>query len=496
VSTAYPLLYATEFSNEPGLRRGFNDAVGKLLDRQTLDGAFGLWRVGDGEADAWLGAYATDFLLEAKAHGAPVPDESIEKALGAMRQISRPDGFASVAYRLEYPEWWGGNKDAAKKATERMRSRASAYALYVLAKAGRGDIARLRWWHDVNLGNEPSPMAKAQIAAGLALMGDRARAHDAFLQAAEAVGYKRQLLQIGPIFFVEDTDYYQSPLRDLGAVIALAYSVGENDIARSLQARLDGAVRDPQALNTQESAALLQAAHWMMKAAGPINVNAQGAVVLTSPTNAPRWGVAHLLSARFTNNGTGALWRTVTVRGTPLTVPAAESAGLSVTKTYYSFSGGPVDLANLRQGDRVIVLVKGTSSRGQTTSLAIDDPLPAGWEIETTLSPDDAQSGPFKFLGTLTTASVQEARDDRFVAAMQLPGNGNFAFAYVARAVTPGDFFLPGAQAIDMYHASIFGHSQAGRLVVATAEQVAARAAAATPAPAAPPPAAAPTSRR
>ncbi len=46
-----------------------NDAVGQLLDRQSLDGAFGLWRVGDGEADPWLGAYATDFLIEAQ--GAP-----------------------------------------------------------------------------------------------------------------------------------------------------------------------------------------------------------------------------------------------------------------------------------------------------------------------------------------------------------------------------------------------------------------------------------------
>jgi uncharacterized protein YfaS (alpha-2-macroglobulin family) len=54
--------------------------VGKLLDRQTLDGAFGLWRVGDGEADAWLGAYATDFLLEAKAQGVAVPDAAIDKA--------------------------------------------------------------------------------------------------------------------------------------------------------------------------------------------------------------------------------------------------------------------------------------------------------------------------------------------------------------------------------------------------------------------------------
>ena len=71
-----------------------------------------------------------------------------------------------------------------KKATERMRSRASAYALYVLAKAGRGDLARLRWWHDVQMKNDDSPLARAQVGAGLALMGDRSRARSA--SAADA----------------------------------------------------------------------------------------------------------------------------------------------------------------------------------------------------------------------------------------------------------------------------------------------------------------------
>ncbi|HEX7944064.1 MAG TPA: alpha-2-macroglobulin family protein, partial [Phenylobacterium sp.] len=100
VSAAYPLLYATEVNADPKLKRSsvaLANAVGKLLDRQTLDGAFGLWRVGDGEADAWLGAYATDFLIEAQRQGAPVPQEAIDRALGAMRQISRPDGWSSVS---------------------------------------------------------------------------------------------------------------------------------------------------------------------------------------------------------------------------------------------------------------------------------------------------------------------------------------------------------------------------------------------------------------
>ena len=455
VSTAYPLLYALEVSNDPKLRRssvGLNDAVGKLLDRQTLDGAFGLWRVGDGEADAWLGAFATDFLLEAKMRGAPVPDEAIDRALNAMRQISRPEGFVSVGYRTEYPAWWAGSEDNSKAATARLRSRASAYALYVLAKGGRGDLARLRWWHDVQMKNEASPLAKGQVGAGLAMMGDKARARDSFRQAIASIG------------FDDKSDWYQSRLRDLAAIIALAYESGMDDIARPLQDRLDGAVRDPDSLNTQEQARLLQAAHYMLKAAGPMTINATGNVyAIGGAAGMPRWGVGRLTDSHFANAGRGALWRTVTVRGTPLVAPPPTTSGLSVSKRLFSFSGGPVDIANLKQGDRVIVLVQGRSMQGQSLALVVDDPLPAGFEIETVLGPDDAENGPFKFLGKLSGADVQESRDDRYVAAMDLPGNEGFAFAYVARAVTPGDFFLPGATARDMYHPGIWGSSAAGR---------------------------------
>jgi hypothetical protein len=472
VSTAFPLLYAETVSADPRARRAsaaLNDAVGRLLDRQSQDGAFGLWRVGDGEADPWLGAYATDFLLEARALGAPVPQSAIDLALNAMRQVSRPDGTASVAYVLEYPDWWAGSKDASKAATARMRSRASAYALYVMAKGGRGDLARLRWWHDVQMQQEHSPLAMAQVGAGLAMMGDHARARDALQHAAAAVGYKRPLLQLGPLVFVDDQDWYQSPLRDLAGIIALAYEAGEADIARGLQARLDGAVRDPDDLNTQEKAQLLRAAHFMLLAAGPINVQGSGAVAAQPSAGlTPRWAVnGRLADAHFANAGAKPLWRTVTVRGTPIAPPGAEQHGLSVQKTYFGYAGGPADLATVRQGDRVIVRIAGGSQQGHTVNLAIDDALPAGFEIETVLGPDDAQKGPFKFLGSLTAPKAQESRDDRYVAALTLAGGKSFAVAYVARAVTPGSFYLPGAEILDMYHASVNARTAGGRLTVA-----------------------------
>ena len=470
VSSAYPLLYAGEVSKDPRLRgvaAKLSQVVSQLLDRQSLDGAFGLWRVGDGEADPWLGAYATDFLIEAQKRGIAVPQDAIDRALTAMRQVSRPDGWSSASYRLTYPDWWAGNKDASKAATDRMRSRASAYALYVMAKAGHGDLARLRWWHDVQMKAEPSPLARAQVAAGLAMMGDQARAHDGFRQASDAVGYKRPALRIGPVVYVDSDDWYQTPLRDLAGVIALAYESGEPGVGKGLQARLSDTVKSPDELTTQEEAQLLKAAHYMLAAAGQIRVQASGVVALPASGGAPRWAVGRLADARFVNAGTGGLFRTVTVRGTPLASPAAESHGLSVSKSFYSFTGDAIDPASLRQGERVIVKVAGGNDQGRTLPLVVDDALPAGYEIEMVLGPDDAQNGPFKFLGQLSETTAEESRDDRFVAAMNVPGGRGFAVAYVARAVTPGDFYLPGAEARDMYRPPLFARTEGRRTKIA-----------------------------
>lgn len=450
VSAAYPWLYVSAATGGQASRVDplLSRAVGRLLDRQSADGAFGLWRVGDGEASAWLGAYATDFLLEARRHGAPVPQDAIDRAIGAMRLISRPDGTPSISYRLDYPKWWWGG---AEDRTKALRSQASAYALYVMAKADRGDLARLRWYHDVQFKTERSPLARAQVGAALARMGDQARAHDSFRQAVDALGYK------------EPGDWYQSPLRDLAGVIALAYEAGEPEVARKLQGKLSGAVKDPDLLNTQEQARLLQAAAAMLQASGPVRIEAQGAVPLKTSAGLPRWAVGRLASAHFVNAGSGAIWRTVTVRGAPASAPGATEQGLSLQKRWFTFQGGAADPAHVARGAKLIVLISGRSNQGQTLPLVIDDALPAGFEIETTLSPEDAKTGPFKFLGELHDTKAEEARDDRFVAALDVAGNDPFAVAYVVRAVTPGDFYLPGAEARHMYKAGVFARTAGGR---------------------------------
>ncbi|MGZ3305816.1 MAG: alpha-2-macroglobulin family protein, partial [Asticcacaulis sp.] len=457
-STAMPWLYADPSMVGAELSKpshyALKTAVDRILDRQSEDGAIGLWRAGDAEADGFIGAYATDFLLEARARGVYVPQEAIDKALAAMRDMAKPDGFTSVNYRLSYPQGWTFYGVTSEQMTKQLRSRASAYALYVLAKAHSGDLARLRWYRDVQFKDEQSPLARAQVAAGLAMMGDRARARLAFREAIDKLGYS------------DPNDWYQSPLRDLAGVIALAYESGNGDIAQSLIGRLENAVKSPSQMNTIEDAYVLRAASYMLKASGPTHVAAQGVSALPGSLNVQRFGVTQLAAAHIRNTGSGPIWRTVTVIGTASNPPGASSQGLSVSKTFYSLDGQRLDPSHLTQGQKVLIVLTGHSAEATTRPIVVDDALPAGFEIDSTLSADDAQNGPFKFVGTLTAAKVQEALDDRFIAAFDLSSAHDFTLAYVARAVTQGDYYLPGAEARDFYRATSFARTQGGRTVI------------------------------
>ncbi|MDX2234476.1 MAG: alpha-2-macroglobulin [Hyphomonadaceae bacterium] len=469
VSVAMPLLYANVLAPEANraadarLNPRLNDVVTKLLDRQTPDGAFGLWRAGDGAATPWLGAYAADFLRRAKENGVVVPDAAMEDVYKGLRAVARLDDFSNVSYDYEVYKWVG-NPDT----TALLRSRSTAYALYVLAKAGRADIGQVRYFHDARLAAEPSPLARAQIGAALAHLGDRARARSAFRMAEQALGYRNP------------GDYYQSPVRDTAGVLALMAEAASGDTGlnggiQRLTRRLENDQPRADQLMTQEQAQLLMAANALLRSAGPvlISVNGQPATRI-----APFTAVAAQLQApvTFRNDGQGPIWRSLTVSGAPTSAPPAQSNGLSIDKRVFTLTGGLADLDGVRQGDRVIVALSGAPEGQRLYPAAIIDLLPAGLEIESILGPSDGEGvpgydgkrvdGPFAWLGRISPTRISEKRDDRFVAALDVQGGG-YTVAYVARAVTPGSYTLPGAAIEDMYKPGVAGRSATGRLRVA-----------------------------
>src|SRR5262249_161823 len=160
------------------------------------------------------------------------------------------------SYQSEVYAWPGSNDTK-----ELLRSRSAAYALYVLARAGEADIGQLRYFHDTQLDKEPSPLARAQIGAPLFFMGDPPPSHHPFQMAENALGYR----DIG--------DWYQTPLRDLAGVMALAAEAGETAMVDRLRRRLERDAPDANALMTQEQVQLLLAANALLQRSGPVTVS-------------------------------------------------------------------------------------------------------------------------------------------------------------------------------------------------------------------------------
>ncbi len=461
-SVSMPLLYYNTLASEasrtrdPRITRRVQDAVTDLLDRQGPDGAFGLWHAGDASATPWLGAYVTDFLWRAQQAGMPVPRQPMQQAYAALRHVARLTDFGSVSYDSEVYRWPGSNDT-----TELLRSRSAAYALYVLARAGEADIGQVRYFHDARLAAEPSPLARAQIAAALARLGDRARARHAFQMAEQALGYRN----VG--------DWYQTPLRDEAGVLALAAEAGETDVVNRLRVRLERDAPDADNLTTQEQAQLLLAENALLARAGPVNVSMNGQQMADRRVMvSAQQLVAGLL---FRNNGRGVVWRSLSVYGPPLTAPPAMSAGYSIDKRVFRLDGTAADLNNIRQGDRVIVVVSGQPDGARNFPTVLVDLLPAGLEIESTLGPEDGaqaqqpdgstHNGPFAWIGEISYANISEARDDRYVASANL--HSSFRYAYMARAVTPGRYTLPAAQVEDMYRPGVMARTANGTITIA-----------------------------
>jgi uncharacterized protein YfaS (alpha-2-macroglobulin family) len=446
------------------------EAVNTLLEREDEQGAFGLWRLGDHWSTPYLGAYIVDFLARAKAKGYAVPDEAMDRAYKGM------DSYQNAAdWRIEV-FWYAGPGQYRRDPI----LAGEAYAGYVLARAKRADIGQLRYLHDTSF-DRLEPVAKAQLGAALAMMGDKARAAHAW-DAAE-----REVLQPAPRWNWAG-DYYRSPVRDLAILLTLAAELGESDRVQRLTAKLESEDTRTEQLDTQEQAWLAVAAATLLAKGGPIqiSVNHAASVPAKPPLTLRPDDAAILAGYEMENQGQGAVFRAVTEYGAPVAAPSAMANIVSLTKVVTAMDGSPVDLANVKQNDRLVVHLSGRSDDDAYHQSILVDMLPAGWEIEAVVprGAKDAGNG-FPWLGAISPTKYAQKRDDRFVAALDLGGVKGprffgaddddadstdpkaFNIAYVVRAVTPGQFVLPAAVLQDMYRPPVMARTAVGTLSVA-----------------------------
>ena len=440
-SRAMAMLYVNELAAQAQLSpdgdvdQRIRDSIPRLLARQGSNGSFGLWSVGGD--DPWLDAYVTDFLTRARARGFDVPQTAYMLAIDRLRNY--------VAGAAE-PSRNGG--------------RELAYALYVLARNGAAPIGDLRYIADVKLSDVATPIAKAQIAAALAMVGDKARADNAYLAALDAIAPQPKL-DLGRADF-------GSALRDAAALVTLA-SEGRapQKTIDDAVLRIDTARTLAASTSTQENAWLVLAARALAKQLNSISLNVNGET---------RQGALYrnlrpddlASSYAVQNNGDGNVQTVVSVNGSPLAPEPAAESGFKIERSYHTLAGEAADPSKARQNQRFVVVLKVTEPQPQFGRVIVADYLPAGFEIDNPRLVSSGETGTLDWIADGAEPVHSEFRDDRFTAAFDRVADASpvFTVAYVVRAVSPGRYVLPQAKVEDMYRPDRFGRTATGAIEI------------------------------
>ncbi|WP_019295023.1 MULTISPECIES: MG2 domain-containing protein [unclassified Leisingera] len=434
-SKALPLLYLSSVAQAAGLGDGpavdarINAAIRQVLTRQAPSGAFGLWRADSGEF--WLDAYASDFLSRARAQGYEVPQQAFAQAMDNLRN--------RINYAADFDI--GGEE--------------IAYALLVLAREGAAQMGDLRYYADVKGEGFATPLAAAQLGAALAAYGDQRRADRMFARAAQMIGAESQ----GEARLWRAD--FGTRLRDTAGVLALAAEAGSKAVDRAgLSARLSNASGYR---STQESAWTLMAARALAQ-----NPEDSGLLVNGQPVQGPFVQAADgqdvpELALTAASGKTAEI--TLTTLGVPEVPPAAGGFGYTIERSYFTLEGQPLEVQSVQAGARFVAVLRVTPHEKTGARLMINDPLPAGFEID---NPNLLRSGDLRDLDWLNPAEAEHAefRSDRFLAAVNVRDASAVTLAYVVRAVTSGVFHHPAASVEDMYRPAYRARTAAGRVEV------------------------------
>lgn len=442
-SRAMPMLYLNELTkgspvklaNDPDQR--IRESIERISARQGSDGSFGLWSAGGN--DLFLDAYVSDFLTRARERGFKVPELTFTLALDRLKN------GVSIS---------GGDDGPT--------SEGAAYAIYVLARNGKAPLGDLRYVADAKLDEVKSPFARGQIAAALAMLGDKGRAEKVFNAALEGLPSNAPADTLGRADF-------GSVLRDAAGVATLAAEAGFADAARTARARLAGAAANAGRTSTQEDAWLLLAARAARTGEGiALDINGQPQAGIYERSFVRDELAGHPVT--LTNRGTAAVDVAVSINGAPAAPEPPAEKGFKLTRSYYTLDGKPADPARVQQNQRLVVVLEAEEEEAAPTQVLMVDYLPAGFEIDNPNLAVGGDTGTLSWLDETTEADHTEFRDDRFVAAFDLTEDaeepGTLRVAYIVRAVSPGTYAHPPATVEDMYRPGRFARTAAGSMEV------------------------------
>ncbi|MQT82830.1 alpha-2-macroglobulin family protein [Pseudomonas helleri] len=444
-SGLYPALYADAallerlgLEGEPDAERTRKIELGieRLLGMQRYNGSFGLWGA-DGQEEYWLTAYITDFLLRARDQGFAVPRQALQQASQRLMRYVQERNLIEADY--------SDNLDHTRFAVQ-------AYAALVLARSQQAPLGALRSLFE-RRSDAASGLPLVQLSIALQKMGDQPRADQALVAGLAVTRKGDQWL-----------GDYGSPLRDQALILAL---LEENDLMTGQREQRLFDLSDQLAaspwLSTQERNSLFLAGRDLLGKpevdwSAQLTSGGQTRELNNRQSGIKLDGVLLNTPLSVRNQGSDTVYQQLTISGYPQQAPVAGGENMSIRRDYLGMNGEPLDLTSLKSGDLVLVHVAVTAKQPVPDALVVDL-LPAGLELEnqnlgqSAASLENASTEVKQWREAMQNANVehQEYRDDRYVAALKLEGNGTAHLLYLARAVTPGTYRVPPPQVESMY---------------------------------------------
>jgi uncharacterized protein YfaS (alpha-2-macroglobulin family) len=178
------------------------------------------------------------------------------------------------------------------------------------------------------------------------------------------------------------------------------------------------------------------------------------------------FGGAASARLQFAKEGIGRLYYDLVLAYAPASYAKPESEGLTVEREVKPLRGG-----ELTAGRRAVVTLT-VKTKQDRAFVALEDPLPAGWEIvDPTFAVEgeedaralEEEGGRGQYWGTF---SRSERYDDRIQVFADLLTAGEHRWSYLIQATTPGRYHVPAAVVEQMYEPEVFGRTASGEVEV------------------------------